>query len=207
MPEKFRQIKREQPRFIKSFLRNPFGVAGLVLILAAAAGWGGWFYFDKSNDGQVNRSQVKEVDHVLAAVVCRIEQCFWLNKNGVSFNQSGKTAGNLILSLEDKTSRELKVGTELLNAKTLAELSFLRQRIYEDLSLGLRAGETADSNFSDFDFITSEGWILRLSLAENAYKTLETLKKTLEEIKKTAPSAGLEYIDLRVPNKVYYKFR
>lgn len=183
-------------------------VVGLILVLFL--GSAAWFYWNSDVccfSGENNPSRVQAADRALAAVICRGEECFWLNKEGISFNKSGRTSGNLVVNLEDKTGRELKIGNELLGAEFLAELSFIKRKVYEDLSLNLRSGEIGDSSLKDFNFITNEGWLLRLSVAENAYKTLETLKQTLAEIKKTAPTAGLEYIDLRVPNKVYYKFR
>ena len=115
--------------------------------------------------------------------------------------------GNIVLTVEDKTDRNLAVGEKLLDAHTLAELKFLKEEILEELGLDLKAGETADSNLSDFDFVTSEGWVLRLTVNDNAHKTIETLKQSLAEITQTAASSALEYMDLRIPNKVYYKFR
>ncbi len=207
MAEKFRRVKREYPYFVKRFSAKPFVVAGSVFFMAAAAGLAGWFYFDDARTNENGPSQIKPVNQTLVAVICRKDNCFWLNEDGISFNQGGRTEGNIVLNLEDKTDRGLKVGDNLLAANILAELSFLRQRMQEDFDLNLKTGETNDANLNDFDFTTSEGWLLRFSVAENIYKTLETLKRTLEEIKKTAPSSGLEYIDLRVPNKVYYKFK
>ena len=147
------------------------------------------------------------VDKNLAATICRGDDCFWLNKDGIAFGKSGKTGGNLVLSFEDKTSRNLDIGQVLLKPESLAELLFLRKRISEDTGVFLKSGETIDLNLNDFDFKTADGWTLKLTLAENAYRTMETLKKTLEEVKKTAPVSALDYIDLRIPNKVFYKFK
>ncbi|MBI2052532.1 MAG: hypothetical protein HYT38_02535 [Candidatus Sungbacteria bacterium] len=204
MAEKFRRIKRQQPRFIKKISRRMFWVAGLVLIIVT--GIIGWFYFDQTASSQNSSNKTKEVDRTLAAIICRTEECFWLNESGISFNKSGRTAGNLVLNLEDKSGRDLKVGEKILDPAILAELLFIKQHAYEDLGLSLKTGQMDGAVLSDFDFTTKEGWTLKISVNQNAYKTLETLKQSLVEIKKTAPTSGLEYIDLRVPNKVYYKF-
>ena len=72
----------------------------------------------------------------------------------------------------------------------------------------LKSGDTSDLNLNDFNFTTGDGWVLKLSIKENAYKIIEILRQTLEEIKKTAPpTAGLDYVDLRIQNKVFYKFK
>lgn len=169
----------------------------------------GWLYFrDQATSISLNNSaNDKTRDKNILAAVCRDSACYWLNKLGVAFSQSGKLSGNIVLNIEDKTSRELKIGSELVAPATLAELLFLRNRITEDIGISLVSGETQDSNLADFDFAAAEGWKLRLSTSENAYKTLETLKQTLAEVSKTAPISMLDYVDLRIPNKVYYKFK
>ncbi|MFY9493521.1 MAG: hypothetical protein WAP55_03545 [Minisyncoccia bacterium] len=204
MPEKFRRVKRE-PRLANFPPKKRWGLIGLVLIIAA--GITGWFYLRSDVSNQDNQDQTKKIDRTLAAIICRAGECFWLNKEGISFSKSARSAGNLVPSLEDKTGRELKVGSELLEADILAELSFLKQRVSEDLGLNLKSGETSDANLKDFDFTTSAGWTLKVSIGQNAYKTLETLKQTLAEINKTNSTALLDYIDLRIPNKVYYKLK
>lgn len=177
-------------------------MVGLIVIILV---YGIFFLLYGKNKDISEKQNIK--DKNLAAVVCRLENCFWLNNNGLAYNQSGRMGGNIVLSVEDKTDRDLAVGEKLLNSNTLAELAFLKSKILEDLGLGLKEGETADLNLADFDFTTNEGWKLRFSVNENAYKTLETLKHSLAEITKTAPTSALEYVDLRIPNKVYYKFK
>ena len=205
MAEKFRRIKKERPRLVKNIFTGKFLIAGLVLIFLS--GLAAWSYWGSDVLREDSPGQTQIVDRALAAVVCRNGECFWLNKEGVSFNKSGKTAGNLVMNLEDKTGRDLKVGAELLNPGVMAELFFLKQKIYEEFGVSLRMGEIDNAKLSDFNFITQEGRALKISTGQNAYKTIEILKQTLAEIKKAAPTSGLEYIDLRVPNKVYYRFK
>ena len=203
MAERFRRIKKEKTGLSGSFSRKKLWVLPGAVVLVFM----GWFYWSAGDSSRDEAKKELPVDRALAAVVCRAGECFWLNREGVSFNKSGKTAGNLVMNLEDKTGRDLKVGAELLNPGVMAELFFLKQRIYEEFGVSLRMGEIDNAKLSDFNFITQEGWALKISIGQNAYKTLETLKQTLAEISKTNSTASLDYIDLRIPNKVYYKFR
>lgn len=205
MAEKFRRIKREENKFFKNISRSRWSRMFFVGLLFAVLIYLVSFLLYGKNKSVSEKQDIE--DKNLSAAVCRLGNCFWLNKEGWAYNQSGRLDGNIVLKVEDKTDRNLAVGEKLLDSNTLAELIFLRSKVLDDLDVGLKEGETADLNSGDFDFTTSEGWKLRLSVNENVYKTLETLKQSLTEIKKTAPTAGLEYVDLRVPNKVYYKFR
>lgn len=202
MPEKFRQANKES--FFSS--KKISGVIGPVLFLIVALA-GLFFWREKNKNISQVENSILPADRVLAAMVCRQPDCFWLNKEGVSFGQGGEAGGNIVIVLEDKTNRELKIGAQLVSPETLAKIDFFKNKLSEDFGLEIRSGETEDSHLADFDFTVKTGWVLRLNLAENVYRTLETLKQTLAEIKKTAPTATLEYVDLRIPNKVYYKFK
>lgn len=169
-----------------------------------------WKYtngFGNATTASVSGDADKMLDRDSVATLCGGEECFWLNKSGIAFQKSGKIGGNLVLIIEDKTNRNLGIGQELLKPESLAELLFLKKKISEDIEIPLMYVETDDLNLNDFDFKTTEEWILKITLSENAYKTAETLKKTLEEIKKTAPTSALDYVDLRISNKVFYKFK
>ena len=203
MAERFRRIKKEKTGLSGSFSQKKLWVLPGAVVLVFM----GWFYWSAGDSSRDEAKKELPVDRALAAVVCRAGECFWLNRDGVSFNKSGRTAGNLVLSFEDKTGRDLKVGERLLDPNVLSELAFIKQRAYSELGLNLKIGEVDDAKLLDFNFITQEGWLLKISTGQNAYKTIEILKQTLAEIKKAAPTAGLEYIDLRVPNKVYYRFK
>ena len=202
MAEKFRPAQKEN---VFSKVKVP-SYAGPVLFLTIALITGVFFYFKKHTVSD----EVKEensIDKTLSAVLCQSTSCFWLNKDGVSFNEGAKTSGNLVLVVEDKTNKELKVGEKLLDPKILGKINFLKEELANNFKIELVETKTEDSNYSDFDFTTSEGWVLRLNLSENIYKTLETLKQSLVEIKKSGPTALLDSLDLRIQNKVYYKFR
>lgn len=218
MSEKIRPIKKE-PLGVRVGAKVGFSQKRTKILFLAVGGavvLAPLFYFSfkyiGGNDSSISASisgepSKKAIDKNLVATICRSEECFWINKDGFAFGKSGKTGGNLVLSFEDKTGRELKTDTQLIKPETLAELLFLRKRISEDLGVYLKNGETSDLNLNDFNFTTADGWILKLSIKENAYQTIEILKQTLEEIKKTAPLSGLDYVDLRISNKVFYKFK
>ncbi len=202
MPEKLRPAQKDN---IFSKVKVP-SYAGPVLFLSLAIVTGLFFWY-KKHAVTVETAKTNSVDKALSAVLCQSTSCFWLNKDGVSFNEGAKTSGNLVLVVEDKTNKELKVGEKLLDPKILGKINFLKEELANNFKIELGEIKTEDSNYSDFDFTTSEGWVLRLNLSENIYKTLETLKQSLAEIKKSGPTSLLDYLDLRIQNKVYYKFK
>ena len=205
MSEKIRRINKEPWRISPRFKTVFFAGGGIIIILV------GSFFIYKNLSKLTGKNIINEVGVSTAtgglyAVLCRNENCFSLDKNGVAYAATGRMSGNLILTLEDKTERNLKLGDRFLDAETLAKLYFIKASVAQNLGIGLTSAEIQDSNLTDFDFMTDQNWVARVTLRENAYKTVETLKRTLEQI---GPSniPLLDYIDLRITNKVYYKFR
>lgn len=214
MSEKIRLINKE-PIISRLGLSKKKAVFFLIIFGVFVFSLSSYLLFEykikskNSSTASMNMFENKNLNRDLVCVLCRGEECFWINKYGIAFGKSGKTAGNIVFSLEDKTERNLELGKELLKQESLSELIFLINKIQNDIGISLEYIETEDSNLNDFDFKTSEGWILKISLLENAYKTVEVLNGAIEEVKKTAPSgtSGLDYIDLRIPNKVFYKLK
>ncbi len=204
MSEKIRRINKE-PWRISPRLKIIFcAVGGVIIILS------GSFFIYKNISKFINKGGNNNTANIavggLYAVLCRNENCFSLDKNGMAYAATGRMSGNLILTLEDKTQRNLKLGDKFLDAETLAKLYFIKASVAQNLGIGLTSAEIQETNLTDFDFMTSQSWVARVTLRENAYKTIETLKRTLDQI---GPSniPLLEYVDLRIPNKVYFKFR
>lgn len=204
MSEKIRRINKEPWRISPRFKTIFFAAGGVIIILV------GSFFIYKNTSKFIDKSGNNNIANTavggLYAVLCRNENCFSLDKNGIAYAATGKISGNLILTLEDKTERNLKLGDKFLDAKALAKLYFIKVSVAQNLGIGLTSAEIQDSNLTDFDFMTDQNWVARVTLRENAYKTVETLKRTLEQI---GPSniPLLEYVDLRIPSKVYYKFK
>ncbi len=204
MSEKIRRINKE-PWRISPRLKTIFYAGGGVIIILA----GSFFIYKNASkfiDNSGNNNTANIAVGGLYAVLCRNENCFSLDKNGIAYADTSRMSGNLILTLEDKTERNLKLGDKFLDAETLAKLYFIKSSVAQNLGIGLTSAEIQETNLTDFDFMTDQNWILRVTLRENVYKTMETLKRTLEQIGQSNIPL-LEYVDLRIPNKVYYKFK
>jgi len=199
MSEKIRRINKKpwltSPRFKTVF----YAGGGIIIILA------GSFFIYKNASKFIDKGGNNNTANIavggLYAVLCRNENCFSLDKNGIAYADTGRMSGNLILTLEDKTERNLKLGDKFLDAEALAKLYFIKSIMAQNLGIGLTSAEIQEPNLTDFDFRTDQNWILRITLRENAYKTVETLKRTLEQI---GPSniPLLEYVDLRISNTI-----
>lgn len=197
MPEKVRRLKnksRSSPR-----RRRLFFIALIVLIVI-----GGWLAAKKLLiSGQKEPVQIK--DRKTVAVICYETDCFSMNQSGIIFARTPQPSGNLIFRFDDQTGRATPdIGQEMISKAALAEVLFLRKEIKEGLDILITRAVVPERSFTDFDLYTSAGWAVRVSVKNNAPATIEILRRTLAELA-TSTLAALEYIDLRLAGRVYYK--
>ena len=98
MAEKLRRIKKEQP-FLEKKWRYFFLVCAVSMIAFAVA-VGGWSIVVNWRKGH---RPVVSVDNQkdLTAVICRGQECFWLNGSGLASYSGIGLSGSLVLNLAD----------------------------------------------------------------------------------------------------------
>ncbi len=193
MPERVRPIKKRKKINLnkKRFLLSLFIIFFFFFI---------WQIFAFYNKEGINQNLDVIGDRKAVALVCVSTECVPLNKDGIAFSKSPKPTGSLFFLIEKKKG-DLIVGERVLEEETFLELLFLKRKMEDNLSLNtIKATQKEESVFY---FQTREGWQIKIDLQNNANATLEILERVLNEI--GSARFSLEYIDLRLPNKVFYK--
>ncbi len=126
-------------------------------------------------------------------------KCYWFDKNGVLFEDAPSIEGNLINKVNDFSGRNLEIGAPVLAEKLFSNLI----EIFDVL-------EKSDLNVKSLKLERIE---LQEVVSESSPKIYFSLRidpsfglSALESIK----NIGLEkiqYIDLRVENRAYYKIK
>jgi hypothetical protein len=129
--------------------------------------------------------------------------CFYFDKYGVIFEQAPKSTGSLILAVEDERNFDPSLGATVL---TSAEITFFEEaKGLISRNFPFNAQLFIITQKSEFEFITSENWRVLLNKNETPEYQLSNLKYLLdEEIKNRRPE--LDYVDLRLGNRIYYKY-
>ncbi len=127
-----------------------------------------------------------------------IDKCFHIDKEGVIFKESPLIKGSLILNIYGYKNRPAELRDDIASPEIM------------DFILSVRDGLPLKSN--DFEIVSIEdlrtkmpaGWQIYFNPSYSVNSQLNALKMILEEeIKKNIDS--LEYIDLRIEGRVYYK--
>lgn len=135
-----------------------------------------------------------------------IEECYYMDKEGIIFGHSPQFSGTLITKIKDFASTAPSLLSSPLRAR---ELDYIRvfkdgENMFEELR-GLQFVFDDESRDS-FEIKTAEGWRVILDVNADPKELLENLLLSLrEEIK--GKRLNLDYIDLRLGNKIFYKFK
>jgi cell division septal protein FtsQ len=105
-------------------------------------------------------------------------------------------------------------GKTIADEKTAIEIEFIKYIQATKDGIENEVGLEINNNFftpymisGDLDVETKDGWEIRLNREINLEKSLKILKSVLGNEIKKEDIPNLEYLDLRINNKVYYKLK
>jgi hypothetical protein len=125
--------------------------------------------------------------------------CWLFDENGLIVKETFKTSGNLIRVIYDKTGRSLSLGTPVLPERFIANLFSILDLI-KTLKLDYEKILIENLDREELIVETANADIF-FSLRENAQNYLEPLKKIIN----SAEFKKIQYIDLRVQNRIFYQ--
>lgn len=135
-----------------------------------------------------------------------------VDEKGIAFDRSLGNGEYLsfkdIPVLRDQSQREVSVGKEVLSPDYVFFVKEIRKKIGENLGISLgKEMETPSISSGDIRMASTEGWKLYLDRNLGIDKEEEMLEVVLNNKIEPERRADLEYIDLRIQNKVFYRFK
>jgi len=147
----------------------------------------------------------------LWAIWCRVyselaEECYYMDEEGIIFGRSPQFSGTLITKIKDFSSTTSSLLSSPLLARELHSIKVFKEG--ENAFQELRGLQFMfdERNRDSFEIETLEGWRVILDSDADPEESLANLMLSLrEQIKEQR--IKLDYIDLRLGNKIFYKFR
>jgi len=147
------------------------------------------------------------------------KQCYYLDKNGQLYQQAPNFSDKLLIELHTNLPPQ-KIGTKVMGPKTLARVTAILNFIKGSTNLwpskGWQLGVTEIMPLADFRAMLVRGSeINQISILFNTDQTANTIITNLHSVLKSeqfarewrATGGQLEYLDLRFPGKVFYRFK
>ncbi len=136
----------------------------------------------------------------------RIKNCFYLDEEGIIFQESPLISGSLILNIYSSKDEQVELRQQVLSPETIDFILTLEEELPK-----IKTTAGLSWQLSNFEIISPEdiraemstGWQIYFNPAYSAESQLKTLEMILE--KQIEETVSLEYIDLRIKNRVYYR--
>lgn len=128
----------------------------------------------------------------------QINQCFYFDSEGIIFRQAPLIKGSIILNVYG-IKDSIKIMDEIMSPEMVEFITAIKQGLTEKKAVDFEIISPEDLRAT-----TVQGWQIYFNPAYSAGSQLDALKMVLEEeIKQDVET--LEYIDLRIQGRVYYK--
>ncbi len=138
-----------------------------------------------------------------AGIFCK-QKCYYIDKSGVIFEVAPETSGVLILTIEDISSGEVEEGEKVIDKKLINKFFDIQNCLSERLNLKALKFIIDSDTAKDVKVDTNEGWYILFDQAGDFEKQLQALELSLNQTIEQQRT-NLEYIDLRIDRRVYYK--
>jgi len=127
--------------------------------------------------------------------------CYWFDKKGIIFDKAPQVEGEIIYKVKDFSGRELNIGSRAIDEMLFGNL-FKIFEVLDKSGLGIKTLRLNETNLEE---IISESPLMPkiyFSLRTNPFFGLSVLQSL-----KNFGLGKIEYIDLRVENRGYYKLK
>jgi len=145
-------------------------------------------------------------------VFCSGEPCFVIDSGGQAYAQADFVSNELdeqsLSILRDLSQKSVAMKDVSIDVNLLQFVANIKNRLRTELGIKIKQEwSTPTVVSSDLRVETLNGWKIYFGEDVGTDKEIEMLKTILNNSIDKTKQADLEYIDLRLNNKVYYKFK
>jgi hypothetical protein len=137
----------------------------------------------------------------------KINQCFYIDKEGIIFKESPLISGSLVLNIYSVREKPAKIRIKVTSPEMIDFILAVKNglpKIKTAYGFLPEADDFEIVSIEDLRVNTSQGWQIYFNPAYSVDSQLSALATVLEkEIKQAIDS--LKYLDLRIEGRVYYK--
>lgn len=137
---------------------------------------------------------------VMSGVWCTSEKCFVFDDNGIVFAEAPDVSGSLILKIRDENNTPVLLGNSVLSGEEFKSIKKAIQSIQKN-KIPISEVLIQNVELKEWATIAPNGFSIKFSF--NSIP--DDLDSVFSGIFERTSIGKLTYIDLRVPNRVYFK--
>jgi len=139
-------------------------------------------------------------------VWCLLKQnkCYYFDKNAIIFAQTEASEGFLLTRIDDDRERIVNIGSMIMSNDWMEDI-FSTIAILKTKGIIVSRIYISQDSINDIDFITQAGWKILVSTATNVKGQINAMITLYDEKLSLEQKSKLEYIDLRIQDRIYYK--
>jgi len=153
-----------------------------------------------------HRLKINITERQSAGIWCFVadNRCFYFDKEGIAYAEAAHSSGFLILNVADYRGPAVALGSRVDSQEWIKNIITARELL---LKTGISAAEFAipSGSFDEFDAKTAEGWKIFFSNSTDITKQISSLAVLLRDKLPAEKRKGLEYFDLRIQDRIYYR--
>jgi len=155
--------------------------------------------------------RIEEKNEVL--LFCSEKGCIWVDGEGVAYNRSSyaeaASDASGVVIVQDDSRSDLEIGSTITTTDYVDFVNQLHGIFPDKLGRNISHLSTPLPSAQEIRIHTEEGWTAHLETNLELDRSLELLRRVVnnEFEKRKQDIACLEYIDLRIADKVYYKMK
>lgn len=151
-------------------------------------------------------------ERILTMLLCSSGECYILNEKGEPYRAENFSPEELamenLVTLNDVSGAKISPDNNPLESDFQAFILNLENRVLEDVGIIFKKQyETPNRMSGDLKIETEAGWKIYFNKNIGLEKEVLILKTVLANKIEKEQQKDLEYIDLRINNKVFYKFK
>lgn len=155
---------------------------------------------------------IKIEERAALIVWCTKGPCYIIDEQGFAYAgadfDSDELRENNLVKLVDISAKPVVIGEQVLNEEYVKFIFSVREAFRKDLNIDIADEYITRYRISgEIEVKTKEGWDVYLDSHLPLEKSVRTIKAFLEKEIDEDARKRLEYLDLRIENKVFYKIR
>jgi hypothetical protein len=131
-------------------------------------------------------------------------KCFYFDKEGVAYQEAARSRGFIIVSVVDMKNTQPEIGSKVASEDWYKNI-ILAKDLLPRAGINISEILIKSDSFDEFEVRTPAGWVIMFSLSTNIQKQISALNTFLKEKMTPEKIKALNYVDLRIQDRIYYK--